>query len=219
MTAIPVIDVTRLRSADPAGRDAVASEIAAAGRSTGFFSVVGHGIPAALIADVFAQSRQFFALPLDAKMALDAKRHDGRGYDPLRAQTLEPGMPPDVKEGFAMDRNAENAWPAELPSFRPVMERYADAMSDLAQHVMRGMARSLDLREDFFDAFFDGPIATVRLLHYPEQPADPLPGERAAARTPTGARSRFCCKMTRADCKSSGRTAGSTSRPSRRRSW
>jgi isopenicillin N synthase-like dioxygenase len=187
---IPIVDITRLRAGSAAERDAVAAEIAVACRETGFFSIVGHGIEPSLIAQMFAQARAFFALPLATKMQIETGRSGGgHGYEPLRAQTLEPGTPPDVKEGFLMVRERDrNVWPDGLPGFRATMERYAGEMHVLARVVLRGMARSLELPEDFFDGFCDEPIATLRLLHYPEQPANPSPGEKGCgAHTDWGA--------------------------------
>jgi len=187
---IPIIDVSPLRAGATAERDAVAAGIAVACRETGFFYIVGHGIEPSLIAQMFAQARAFFALPLATKMQIETGRSGGgHGYEPLRAQTLEPGAPPDVKEGFLMVRERDrNVWPDGLPDFRATMERYAGEMQTLARVVLRGMARSLDLPEDRFDAFCDEPIATLRLLHYPEQPANPSPGEKGCgAHTDWGA--------------------------------
>jgi isopenicillin N synthase-like dioxygenase len=189
MNPIPVIDVRPLRSGPASEIDAVARAIERACTETGFFTIVGHGIDAVLIERVFVHARLLFALPLAQKLALGTARSGGGcGYEPLREQTLEPGTPPDVKEGFLMGRDPEhNVWPS-LPGFRATMEAYAAAMLALARMLLRGMARSLALDDDRFDGFCVEPIATLRLLHYPEQPANPLPGEKGCgAHTDWGA--------------------------------
>ena len=101
---LPVIDVSGLRG-DAATRRAVAREIRAACTDSGFFYIKGHGVPGALIDRVLDQSHQFFALPMEQKLALTTAHSLCRhGYEPLKAQTLEPGMPPDLKEGFSGGR-------------------------------------------------------------------------------------------------------------------
>tara|TARA_R110000850_G_scaffold189399_2_gene315328 strand:+ start:2222 stop:3136 length:915 start_codon:yes stop_codon:yes gene_type:complete len=161
---------------------------------TGFFYVSGHGIDPALIQRVFAQSQQFFAQPMDAKLETDkAQSKANRGYEKLGGQTLEPGMPPDLKEGFYIGEElaadhpnvragrfnqGPNQWPAQLPDFKLAMQDYYTAMLALSERIMAGLALSLELPEDFFADFCTDPMCTLRLLHYPPQPEQPLPGEK-----------------------------------------
>ncbi|MBE7728763.1 isopenicillin N synthase family oxygenase [Komagataeibacter sp. FXV3] len=193
---LPVISIAGLFDPDPAARRAVGAALHAACRDMGFFYCADHRIPPDLIAAVFEQSRRFFALPEADRRALDKGRSPcNRGYEPLRDQTLEPGTPPDLKEGFYIGpekplcdpavmagrfNQGPNQWPAMLPEFRPVMMTYSAAMTRLAETLMQGIALSLNLPEDYFATFCHDPLTTLRLLHYPPQPARPLPGEKGA---------------------------------------
>jgi len=191
--ALPIIDIGGLRSPHAADRRAVGEALRAACLDKGFFYIRNHGIDPALQQRLFAAAKAFFDLPLERKLAVDkAKSRANRGYEPLRRQTLEPGAPPDLKEGFyigqelAEDHPAvlsgrfnqgPNQWP-DLPGFRPVMEAYYRAMDELAALVMRGLALSLDLPEDYFAGYCRQPLSTLRLLHYPPQPAQSAPNEK-----------------------------------------
>ena len=142
-----------------------------------------------------AQTQRFFDLPLEQKMALDkASSRANRGYEPIKGQTLEAGAPPDLKEGFyigpehAADdprvqagkfNHGPNQWPA-LPGFRATMDEYFGVMLAVASRLMRGLALSLDLAEDHFEGFCRDPMATIRLLHYPPQPARAEPNQKGA---------------------------------------
>jgi len=195
-TSLPVIAVGDLSSSDPARRRGVAMAFRAACLDKGFFYVSGHGIPAGLIDAVFGEAKLFFDQSTEAKACVDKSRSFcNRGYEPLRAQTLEAGAPPDLKESFyigpefALDdprvvarrfNRGPNLWPSDMPGFRPTMQAYFAAMLDLGERLMRGVALSLDLPEDHFVAFNRDPLATLRLLHYPPQPADAAPGEKGA---------------------------------------
>ena len=192
--ALPVIDVAPLDGSDPAARWQVAAQLRAACENHGFFYIVGHGVDPALIRQVLAQSHTFFGQPAVRKARVDkALSPCNRGYEGLRNQTLQTGAPPDVKEGYYIGvelpvddarvlagkfNHGPNLWPDNLPGFRHTMERYFAAMLALGRRLMRGMALSLALPERYFDGFVDDAIATLRLLHYPPHPAQPMPGEK-----------------------------------------
>src|ERR1700679_1529144 len=96
----PIVSLAGMRSADPAERASVAAAFRAACVDTGFLYIVDHGIPAALTDAVFAETKRFFDLPMERKLAVDkATSPCNRGYEPLRGQTLQKGAPPDLKEG------------------------------------------------------------------------------------------------------------------------
>jgi isopenicillin N synthase-like dioxygenase len=133
-------------------------------------------------------ARDFFALPIDAKMGIAmAKSNCHRGYDPMNSQVLDADTPADLKEGFQFARelapdhprvvaevpnHGPNQWPDGLPAFHDQMLDYQSRMIELGRHLMRCLALSLELPENFFDAGVADPMCTVRLLHYPPHPAD-----------------------------------------------
>ena len=132
---LPVIDVSGLRG-DSGARRAVAREMRAACTASGFFYIKGHGVPGALIDQVFDRSHEFFALPMEQKLALTMAHSLCRhGYEPLKAQTLEPGAPPDLKEGFL----AGEDFAADHPAVRKRSGQYrpqsmAAAASSIQDH-------------------------------------------------------------------------------------
>jgi isopenicillin N synthase-like dioxygenase len=181
---MPVIDVATL--SDPAG-------IAALHRActgTGFFYITNHGVPDTPIQDMLRETRAFFALPLEQREALSLTRSPcNRGYEALKAQTLEAGTPPDLKEGFYIGNELApdhpdvlagffnqdpNQWPVGQPGFRAVMETYFVTLTQLAARLMGAMALSLGLLGDQF-AFAvrvpDGGVAAAALPAAAAQPA------------------------------------------------
>jgi len=194
--SLPVIDISGLSSADSRDRQAVGTALRAACRDKGFFYIRNHGVSESLVAKVFEEAALFFALPTAIKAEIGKdKSKANRGYEPLEGQTLEAGAPPDLKEGYyigpeqAADdprviagifNHGPNQWPAQLPGFRPVMEAYFEAILELSARLMTGIALSLDLPADYFADYCSDPMATIRLLHYPPQPANAVVGQKGA---------------------------------------
>jgi isopenicillin N synthase-like dioxygenase len=193
-TALPVIDVSGLRSTDTRRWHSVAQDLRHACLDKGFFYISNHGVSDTLIQSVFEHGRRFFDQPTETKARIDKKSsYRNVGYEPLKRQTLEPGAPPDLKEGFQFgvegpetDPSTENRpylpgpnqWPEGLPGFRDTMASYFAAILDLERYLWRGLALSLDLPPTHFDDFYRGAYASLRVLHYPPQPANPLPNEK-----------------------------------------
>jgi isopenicillin N synthase-like dioxygenase len=201
---LPVIDVSGLSSSKFTDHKAVADAMHAACVNNGFFYIANHGVPQGLIDAVQEQTRIFFDQPEEDKRKVSkALSNCNRGWEPLKAQTLDVNAPPDLKETYYMGLElpadhpmvvarkfnyGPNLWPQDLLGFKPTMRAYHSAMRDLSERVMIGLALSLDLPEDYFDGFNRDPLSTLRILHYPPHPADAEAGQAGAgAHTDYGA--------------------------------
>ncbi len=102
--ALPIVDASELASADDAVRAAAIAKLKSACVDKGFLYLVGHGVPQELIDRTFDYAKQFFAKPMEEKMALDVAHSltQNRGYEVPGLQTLDPGTLPDLKESFLM---------------------------------------------------------------------------------------------------------------------
>ena len=190
---LPIVDLASSGESDSPSLSRIAADVGAACRDVGFFYVVNHGVEASLIAEAFARSRDFFALPLADKRNLAIEAVGGnRGYSGLLHEALDPTRGPDMKEAFNVGLDLApddpelisgqpfrslNAWP-NLPGFRETTLAYFSACAALGARLHRAFACDLGLRPDFFASKFDRPMATLRLLHYPAPPrgSDPRTG-------------------------------------------
>ena len=179
--ALPTIDL-----AGPPGD--IARQIASACRESGFFYVAGHRVPAELIEQLDAASREFFALPDDDKMEIAMARGGPawRGYFPVGAE-LTSGRP-DLKEGIyfgtelpdddprvraGVPLHGANLFPRQVPALRDAVLAYLDAVTETAQDVLRGVARSLDLDAGYFiTSYTADPTVLFRIFHYPPSTPD-----------------------------------------------
>ncbi|BCJ70671.1 iron/ascorbate oxidoreductase [Catellatospora sp. IY07-71] len=178
--ALPIIDLS-------ADRATVAAAIQAACRDSGFFYLSGHGVPAELLKSLDAAAREFFALPEDAKMEIAMARggRAWRGFFPVGGE-LTSGRP-DLKEGlyFGLDLpdddprvlaglplHGSSLYPRQVPALAELVPAYAAALTRVAQDVMRAVAASLDLPDDYFASGYTAdPTVLFRIFHYPPAPS------------------------------------------------
>ncbi len=204
MAPLPVIDLAPMASADPAERRRVATALRAACLANGFFYAAGTNVSAEAMRDILRAAEEFFALPEAAKLAVSKDKSPcGRGYETLRGQRLEAGAQADLKEGFMMGtdlssddprvkagwpQHGVNQWPKGMEDWCKRVETYHAAMLGLAATIMRALALSLDVDETYFEDCCRDAIATLRMLHYPPQPANAGADARGAgAHTDWGA--------------------------------
>jgi isopenicillin N synthase-like dioxygenase len=208
-TAVPVVDVAPFLAGTAAGRRAVTQEIADACTTIGFFTIVGHGVPSDLVAEMLEVTKAFFDLPLADKLRVRQPKPDqSRGYlaigDENLAYSRGDRSTADLKEVFAIGpvdvpetqyfrgpdaypSFAPNLWPERPASFRTVWTAYYRALEKLTLSVMRMLALALDLPEDYFWPFIDKHVTPFRANHYPGQTRPPFPGQlRSGAHTDYG---------------------------------
>lgn len=163
----------------------LAADMRAVCREHGFFYIVGHGVPTELRERLDRQSRQFFALPLEEKLALrmELGGRAWRGFFPV-GQELTSGQP-DQKEGLYFGAelppdhpavlagtplHGPNLFPASLPEFRTTVLEYLTALTGVGHRLMRVMALSLGLPAEWFhERYTADPLILFRIFHYPPQ--------------------------------------------------
>ncbi len=193
--SVPVIDVAPLFEGFDAGARAVAAEIRRASVEVGFFYVRGHNVAPALMQDMLATAKTFFARPEAEKRRIQVNPAH-RGYVPFAQTTLGRAYKPDLKESlnFAFPFQpgdpylAEpkpliglNQWPDDEPDLRRTAEAYYAAVFELGQKVLEGFALALDLERSFFRSLYRHPLVRARLVHYPPQAEATVEGQFGAA--------------------------------------
>jgi isopenicillin N synthase-like dioxygenase len=195
---VPVIDLGRWHDADPAVRADLAADVDAALREIGFMQIVGHGIDRSVIDRMLAAADEFYAQPLERKLAVGPP-HPGinRGYAAMGSEALayslgvEPSRP-DMFEAFnvgpdEVDRNdpfyaadpfalfAPNVWPDDQPELRAAVTAYFSAAHRVAVELTEVFAASLGLPGGWFGPYVDRTTQTMRVIRYEHRPDDPPP--------------------------------------------
>lgn len=209
--AVPVIDISGFEGGDAVVKTKIAAAVSSALEATGFFVITGHGFHPQVVPSLRDLSFQFFDLPLAEKLK-SRKPITGawRGYvtaidENLAYMTSEENAPPDLKEffgygqfdygndpyyrrDFAAVAFPPNVWPDRPAEFQAAAKRFYREMETLTELVLQIFARGLGLPDEFFRDKFDHHSATVRLINYPNQVEEPLPGQlRCSAHNDFGA--------------------------------
>ncbi|BBY16843.1 isopenicillin N synthase family dioxygenase [Mycolicibacterium litorale] len=184
-TSVPIVDISGLRSTDPAEQERVAADLGAAARDVGFFYLSGSGVDESLFDRMLAATKQFFALPLEEKMrSYIGLSRCHRGYVPVGEEGVADQANPDLKEAFdtALDLPADdpdhlagnpmlgpNTWP-DLPGFAESVTAYYTAVLEVGQRLLRAFAIALGEDPDVFSRHATKTPSQLRLVHYPFNP-------------------------------------------------
>lgn len=182
---LPVVDISLLFSEKPRDRFLAAKALDQAVKDAGFFYLKGHKIDPALIRDLKAAAKGYFAQDISTKMShYIGLSENHTGYVPQGEEQFysERGnlSPPDLKEAYDIGPDspslmarfvsqAQTQWP-ESALFKSAVKRYYQAMLNLSRILFKGFALALNLAEDSFTRHFSSPPSQLRLIHYFDNP-------------------------------------------------
>ncbi len=186
--SLPLVDLSLFAPRSGGGLPALAAELDATFRRSGFCYLAGHGIEPRLCDALLAENRRFHAQPQAAKDAVAINRFH-RGYmgfasSKIVTSSVEPAQKPNQSESFLVMHElagddpallagrplqGPNPWPDNLPGFKEVLLGYDAALSRLARRLVRAIALALGQEAGALDSHFEKPTTFLRLLHYPPQ--------------------------------------------------
>ena len=187
--SIPIIDLASLDRGDYDGNVHLSQQFFHAYSTAGFSYIVNHGIDQQCIDKVFAASRAFHQLPLEEKLSISLDQNH-RGFIPINTSTdvnstLAEVTKPNQSESFMMMREdgpcsaavksqaflaGPNQWP-NLAGFQATVTGYHEKMLGLGKSLMGLAASALSTDPEQLLKNFAPPTSWLRLLYYPEQPA------------------------------------------------
>lgn len=179
MPVLPVISLAQLAAREPW----VLAQLSAGCEQDGFFYLVDHGLPGALIERYMGAAEAFFALPEPVKQRFGHAHqpgypHTARGYVGAFGETLHPDAGPDNKQhlDWGIDRpgGAPFSGPSLLPGddLAPGLNACAyalqvEVMQQVFPQLRRAIASALQLPAQAFDAHFRQPTLIQRASYYP----------------------------------------------------
>jgi len=188
---IPVVDLSDFLSGDEARKKKFINELGKAYEEVGFVAVKNHGIPDDLIADLYKNVQQFFALPSETKYSYEKKELAGqRGYTSFGREHAKGSDAPDLKEFFQYGQTVEDGDPikkdypenvtvAEVPAFSPTLKKAYRSFEKSGKALLQAIALYLGLDEHYFDEFVHNGNSILRAIHYPPISSEPKSAIRA----------------------------------------
>jgi isopenicillin N synthase-like dioxygenase len=183
---LPIIDFSEFSTDDAARRQEIAAEISTACETDGFLNLNNHGIRQSVIDAAFSAVESYFAQPEAEKWSQCREPGHYRGYIPTTTFSTDDNGGPSVSyEAFIVGAEVEpgdpsiadsngirwpTPWPAEPADFRPALTAYWDAVTVVAEDLVRVLALALGLPEETFASRFIQPISNMSLLHYLPNP-------------------------------------------------
>lgn len=181
---IPVLDLGTARQADGSFSADFIEQLRYATHNVGFFQITGYGAAPGQPEQLLDTIRHFFSLPLEERLKLDNRLSPHfRGYTRMGTEVTQGKADAREQIDYSPERQpvrdypedqpfwllqGPNLWPDEsFPELRPVAMAWAELMSGVGMELLRGIAVSLQLPEDYFDEPFQGSPAWMgKLVHY-----------------------------------------------------
>ena len=175
---IPRLDLLDFLSDDASKQHEFSQSIGKAFTETGFVMIANHGLKAEKITLLYDQIKAFFALPEDVKYKYEIPGLSGqRGYTGKGREKAKDANTPDLKEFWQCGQTVldddpvkneypENIMVAELPIFNDILREVYAELEHAGTHLLRAIARYVQLPETYFDAHVHNGNSILRALHY-----------------------------------------------------
>lgn len=180
VTALPIVDLG-------ADSDQLRPGLRRAAHEVGFFYLVGHGVPAALVTRVLDAARRLFALPEGDKDAIAMVRSPHfRGYTRLGGELTRGEVDWREQIDIGPERpsvggpgrpeylwlQGPNQWPAAMPDLPGLIAEWDAALSQVSRTLLSHWAASLGSPPEVFDsAFAERPATLIKIIRYPRHAA------------------------------------------------
>jgi len=194
---IPSLDLADFTSGSASQKAAFVTKLAEAYQNIGFVAIKNHGLSQDLQDRLYGSIKDFFSLPDDVKAKYE-KPEIGfqRGYTGKGKEHAKGRNTGDLKEFYHVGQELsnipdsdpikaeypENVWPSEIPEFKNDANEAFRTLENAGKAMLRAIALSLDLEEDYFDDKVAHGNSVLRQIHYfPIENPDEVPADAVRA--------------------------------------
>ena len=192
MTTIPSVNLADFLSGEKTKKQAFVKQIGEAYQEIGFVALKGHFLDDNLVAGLYQEVEQFYALPLEDKLKYEDNNGGQRGYTSFGKEHAKDKPEGDLKEFWHFGQEVtdgdsiakeypNNVYCKEVPAFnKKGMEAYRN-LEKTGKYVLRALALYLGLDEFYFDKWIHNGNSILRSIHYPPIVSEPKGAVRAGA--------------------------------------
>jgi len=192
ISELPIIDLSPLRSSNPADYKKVGTKLCEAASTVGFFYIKNHGISQIEIKEIFDISKRFFASEEHQKSAVSISPFH-RGWLRIGAAKMYGHKKSDYKESFVWGLEvaeddpdfraggrllAPNQWPTFIPEMRKKLAAYFTDVQTCGEKLLEAFAKGLQVPGDYFLKETDRPVSRGALIYYPPNRPNQYPSQR-----------------------------------------
>jgi isopenicillin N synthase-like dioxygenase len=194
---IPSLDLADFTSGSESQKKAFVNKLAEAYQNIGFVAIKNHGLSKDLQDRLYSSIKEFFALPDEVKLHYE-KPEIGfqRGYTGKGKEHAKGRNTGDLKEFYHVGQELatipdsdpikaeypENIWPEELPEFQNDANEAYRTLENAGKAMLRAIALSLDLEENYFESKVAHGNSILRQIHYfPIENPDEVPADAVRA--------------------------------------
>ncbi|MCW3081108.1 2-oxoglutarate and iron-dependent oxygenase domain-containing protein [Segetibacter sp.] len=189
--SIPIVDLSDFLCGSSTLKSAFVEKLGKAYEEVGFVAVKNHGVPDELIAHIYDNVQQFFALPLQQKLKYEIPGLAGqRGYTSFGREHAKGSEAPDLKEFFQYGQNVEDDDPikseypenvkvGEVKDFNGTLYQAYKSFQKAGVSMLQAISIYLGLDEHYFDNYVHNGNSILRCIHYPPITVEPKSAIRA----------------------------------------
>lgn len=191
IAGIPTLDIRHFTSGSSEEKQKFVESLGHAYETIGFAAIHGHGIPDALIENLYAESKSFFSLSSEVKKKYARpEANNQRGFVTMGVEHAKNSEAADLKEFWQVGQPnppsvhdpkhfPSNDDVAECPNFQKTAIAAFEALENLGQTMLQAIALHLEISEDYFQPWVAGGNSILRAIHYPPITQEPQSAVRA----------------------------------------
>jgi len=188
ISTLPILDLSRLNGSAE-DTEQFRNDLRRVTHEVGFFYLIGHGIPTAVIDNMMAVSRSFFSLPESEKLSIENTNSPHfRGYTRMGGELTQGKTDWREQIDIGAERLAvsathqrddfwvlqgPNLWPENLPQLEPAAIDWMERLGHISRTLLAEWAVALGAPSTTFDDAYDGLSSPhLKIVRYPGKSGD-----------------------------------------------